>query len=201
MADVRSALVVGLHRLVQDRPDALSMTGSQDHAISRASVVASFSLVLGLAITVGYVAWPRLVGALGVSPTANAPAYVAGQTMDVPAQWYGNAPFTLVVFARASCGACEKAQPFLAELVRHLQDRSDVVMAGPSDTHAEDVQYARSIGISDDRVQIVPASARVRATPTLVLVNREGQILQAWEGVGSSDHQAEIVKAVDSALR
>ena len=34
-----------------------------------------------------------------------------------------------------------------------------------------------------------PAGLRVRATPTLVLVNREGTILHAWEGVGP-DRQA-----------
>jgi peroxiredoxin len=136
-----------------------------------------------------------------VTPAKSAPAYAAGQTVDVPTQWYTSAPYTLVIFARASCGACEKAQPFLAELVQHVEGRSDVVMAGPADTHAEDTQYARSLGVPDGRVQVVPANARVRATPTLVLVNREGMILEAWEGVGSSDHQAEIVKAVDSAMR
>jgi hypothetical protein len=35
------------------------MTGRENHALSRASVVASFSLVLGLAVTVGYIAWPE----------------------------------------------------------------------------------------------------------------------------------------------
>jgi hypothetical protein len=201
MADVRSAVVVGLHRLVQDRPDALSMTGRENHALSRASVVASFSLVLGLAITVGYVAWPRVASALGVTPPKAAAAYAAGQMADVPVEWYQHDAYTLVIFARASCGACEKAQPFLAGLVRHVQGRAGVVMAGPASTHDEDVRFANSLGIGDARTHVVPSTARVRATPTLVLLNQRGLVVEAWEGVGSAEHQGEITKAVDLALR
>jgi hypothetical protein len=41
----------------------------------------------------------------------------------------------------------------------------------------------------------------VRATPTILLVNRQGRILNAWEGVGKEDRQAAIFKAVDAATR
>lgn len=177
------------------------MNAGSDRAISRASVVASFSLVLGLAATVGYVAWPRIADAVGFTPAKAPPAYVSGQQVDAPAAWYEKAPYTLVLFARANCGACEKARPFLAELIRGVEGRSAVVMAGPSATRQEDAEFARSLGIPDEHIAVVPPSLRVRATPTLVLVNQQGLILEAWEGVGSPEHQEAIVKAVDAALR
>jgi thioredoxin-related protein len=47
----------------------------------------------------------------------------------------------------------------------------------------------------------VEAGLRAPATPTLVLVDRTGAILDAWEGAGPPERQAAIVKAVEAVLR
>jgi peroxiredoxin len=177
---------------------------SADRTIRRASIAASVGLALMLAGTIGYVAWPRVADALGVKPTAAPkapPAYVAGQPVDVPASWYSSADTTLIIFARASCAACENAQPFLAQLVGHVQGRAAAVMAHPPGMDEEDRQFAKSLGVADDKVMVVGDGLRVRATPTIILVNRQGRVLDAWEGVGKPDRQAAILKAVESATR
>jgi thioredoxin-like negative regulator of GroEL len=46
----------------------------------------------------------------------------------------------------------------------------------------------------------VPAGLRVRATPTLVLVNAQGQVLAAWEGVGPEKQQQQIAKTIQSIV-
>lgn len=174
---------------------------SRDRVVSHASLAASVILITALTATIGVVAWPRVAAALGVASSKDEPAYRTGQRFDAPPSWYDQAPRTLVIFARASCGACEKAQPFLAELVRHLQGRSAVMMAGPSATRDDDRRYAEGLGLTAQNIAVVPDGLRVRATPTLVLVNQQGEILEAWEGVGTAGDQAAIVKAIDAALR
>jgi hypothetical protein len=172
-----------------------------ERAVHRASVAASIGLVLMVAATAGYIGWPRVANALGLAPAAAKPAYNAGERFDGPAEWYERNGVTLVIFGRASCAACEKAQPFLKSLVERMRGRAGVVLAHPPGAEADDVAYARSIGVADDRIRTVDAGLRVHATPTLVLVDRTGAILDAWEGAGPPERQAAIVKAVEAVLR
>ena len=177
------------------------MAGPSDRTLSRLSVAASFGLVLMVGATAGYIGWPRVAAAIGVKPAAAPPAYAAGQRIDTPADWYNAAPKTLVLFARASCAACEKAQPFLKGLVAGLDGRAAAVLAHPAGADQEDIAYARSLGVDDPNIRVVTANLRVRATPTLVLVNQQGAILAAWEGAGAGDRQAEIARTIEAAIR
>jgi len=175
-----------------------------ERALRRLSLTASISFVLVVAVTVGYIAWPRVAGAIGFKPAPpppQPPAYLASELIDVPASWYNDAPKTLVLFARASCGACDKAKPFLASLVTGLRGQVKAVMAHPAGAEADDLAFARSVGIPDNQVQKVTAHLRVKATPTIVLVNQQGTILAAWEGAGSEARQAEIVATIHRLIK
>jgi hypothetical protein len=154
-----------------------------------------------VAATAGYIAWPRVENVMGLEAAPAAPAYASGQRVDVPAAWYESSPKTLIIFGRASCAACEKAQPFLKGLVTRLNGRASAVLAHPPGGEAEDIAFARSLGVTDDRIVVVGGGLRVRATPTLVLVNRDGTVLEAWEGTGPPERQSSILKTIDAALR
>ncbi len=172
-----------------------------DRLISRVSVAASIGLAVTLSASVGAVVWPRVAVALGVKPTPPPPAYAAGDRVDVPASWYAKAPQTLIVFARANCGACQTAQPFLKSLAGTVTAGGGaVVVAGHRETPGEDAEYTRSLGLSDSAFVVFPKGLRVRVTPTLVLVDRTGLILHAWEAVGPPERQHEIATAVEAAF-
>jgi hypothetical protein len=177
------------------------MSRPSDRLVRRASIAASVGFALMLAGTIGYIAWPRVATALGVKPPVAPPAYAAGGQVDVPASWYSGADVTLILFARSNCGACEKAQPFLAQLVGRMQGRGSAVMAHPPGMDDENREFARALGVADDHILVVGAGLRVRATPTIVLVNRQGRILDAWEGAGNADRQAAMLAAIDAATR
>ena len=66
---------------------------------------------------------------------------------------------------------------------------------------ADDTAFAKSLGITSDRIVVAGPGLRVRATPTLVLVNQNGTVIEAWEGAGPPERQSAIVKAIDVALR
>jgi len=156
--------------------------------------------VLVLGATVVAVAWPRITHTLGVKPAPREVAYRTGQVIDVPADWYHSSPYTVVLFARSSCGACQNAQPFFKQLVGGLKGRATVVLAGGEEERDADAQFGRAIGLKDPAIRVAPAGLKVRATPTLVLINQRGEILGAWEGVGPPEQQTTIAKAIDRAL-
>ncbi len=175
---------------------------SADRLINKLSVTASLVLAVTLCASLGVVAWPRVASALGLEPARPAPAYSAGDRIDVPAAWYETAPRTLVLFARASCGACQTAQPFLKELVGAVVESGDaVVLVGHAGSREEDAVFAKSLGVGDAGIQSAPAGVRVRVTPTLVLVDKSGTVLNAWEGVGPPDKQKLIAAATAAAVR
>ena len=176
------------------------MTQQSERLVRRASIAASVGLALMLTATLGYIGWPRVAAAIGLSPkpAPRPPAYVVGETVDVPAAWYSSADTTLVLFARASCGACEKAKPFLTKLVGIMNARGAAFMAHPAISDIEDRQFATSLGLKSANIVVAPDKLKVRATPTLLLVNRAGTILNAWEGVGEADKQAAILAALEA---
>ena len=166
-----------------------------DLVIRRTATAASLVLAAVVVFTAAQVFWPQ-----SADGSLTEPAYRAGQTIDTPADWHSRAPHTLVIFAQAACGACQRAQPYLRSLVAHLDGRADVVMAAPGRDPAFDAQYGHGLGLPDDRTYVVPTGTRVRATPTLVLVDRSGQILGAWEGVGPEDEHASLTATIDGLL-
>lgn len=175
------------------------MKADADRLVGKTASITNAGLVLILLVTAMMVAWPRVTSALGMR-RAPAPAYRAGQTIDTPADWYSSSEYTLVVFARASCGACQTAKPFLKQLVADLGSRSAVVLGTTGKEPKEELGYGQSLGLADASVKVVPAGLRVRATPTLVLVDREGKVLASWEGVGPDKQQAEITRTIQSIL-
>jgi thiol-disulfide isomerase/thioredoxin len=106
-----------------------------------------------------------------------------------------------VLFARSSCSACQAAHPFLQKLVGSLEGKAVVAMASTELERDDDLRYGRSLGIDDAVNRVTPGGLRVRATPTLVLVNREGKILGAWEGVGPPERQTQIEHAIATAVQ
>ena len=196
---------MGMHRLVQDDPHAEHelMAPHTARTIERIATATSIGLGLLLTITVMTVAWPRVTSALGIERTAPAPttAYEAGTIIDTPDAWHRDAPYTLVLFARSSCGACQTASPYLKTLVGRVRAKGAVVLAGSEQARDEDAAYARGLGLTGAEFRVTPAGLRVRATPTLVLVNREGRILGTWEGVGKEDRQASITQAIDVLMK
>jgi peroxiredoxin len=175
------------------------MNAQTDRLVGKTASITNAGFVLILLVTAMMVAWPRVTNALGMR-RAPEPAYRAGQTIDTPADWYSSSSHTLVVFARASCGACQTAQPFLKQLVADLGSKSAVVLGSTGKEPKEEAAYAESLGLDAASVKVVPAGLRVRATPTLVLVDQRGQVLAAWEGVGPEKQQLLIRQTLHSLV-
>lgn len=168
-----------------------------DTAIRRAASAATVGLIALVLLTAGQIFWPN--DAFG-GPEAPAPAYQAGDLIDTPAAWHDASPYTLMIFAQASCGACQAAKPYLNDLVAHLDGRATAILATPGREAAWDTQYGTELGVSDDRRYVVPPGLRVRATPTLVVVDQRGEILGAWEGVGPPDEHPALTAAIDQII-
>jgi hypothetical protein len=177
------------------------VTPGAERWLRRGALALSLTLVTSVTATGAVVMWPRVARVVGVTPPPPEPAYRAGQTIDTPGDWTSRADVTVVLFAQSACGACQSAKPFLRKLFAETRARGAAVVVsshGPDRSH--EAAYTRELDLPADALHQTPAGLRVRATPTLVVVNRAGQILDAWEGVGPEPQQLAILKAVLAKL-
>jgi thiol-disulfide isomerase/thioredoxin len=178
------------------------MDARTERSLTRLATAASLISAVAVVATLLVVLWPRVTRAIGMEPKAPPPAYSAGTTIDTPADWYAHEKVTLVLFARNSCGACQKAAPYLKTLAATVTSSGGhVVFASTGNEPADDLRFAQTMGLEPVSVKVTPKGLRVRATPTLVLVNARGEILSAWEGVGDDKKQHAITTRVTDALK
>ena len=158
--------------------------------------VASVVLVAG---TAAAVARPGVRAALGLSRGA----YAARQRIDIPAQAYDSASYTLVLFARSSCAACQRSSIFFKQLVAEaVADGIDVRLVSSAPVASEELAYARELGFEER--QVVPLdlrALRLRLVPTIVLVDRQGEIHYAREGAVPAGEQGDLLRRMTSLTK
>lgn len=155
------------------------------------------AIVAGSVLVLALPGWRRALG----FPVLDKPAYAAGERVDVPARVYDSTPFTVLVFTRSSCGACDRARPVVGGLVAALRDRPSVrlTMIVDENTQAVEQQYLRDVGLAEDRLAAADfRTLRLRRVPTTLLVDREGRVLHAHEGELSALDAAELLRMATS---
>lgn len=168
--------------------------------VGRVAIAAAIASLVLVTVTVVAVLRPDLRDALQLGPK---PAYIAHARIDVPASVYESAPFTLVVFARNTCAVCRSAAPFLARAVTEAA-RSGVAVRLLSGAAAQEDElvYARLLGLDDSALLPVDfKTIRVRRVPTVVLVDRTGEIHYAREGAMPAADQADFLRRLASLTR
>jgi hypothetical protein len=142
----------------------------------------------------------KTVGAPATAPKPPEAAYRVGDMVDVPAAWYASTPYTFVLFGQSTCGACQRAQPYLKALVAHLEGRAAVVLASPGGNRDAELRYAEAIGLDGRALVEATRTLRTRVTPTLLVLNQSGRVLGAWEGVGPEEKHEALTRAIDRAI-
>jgi hypothetical protein len=123
--------------------------------------------------------------------------YVAGERIDLQQDRYSASPFTLILFARSNCGACQRALSSLRQLHDSLPPGTKLIIVTPTGLPEEpELRYAEAIGLTArDVYRVDPFKTRARSTPTLVLVDKSGRIRFVREGM-SAEKYAEVSGAI-----
>jgi thioredoxin-related protein len=138
------------------------------------------------------------------SIAAGAPAYVAGESIDVRVSLYDQAQRTLIIFARSSCASCQRAKPLLVQVVSEIRDQPgwDIRMMATASDDAAELEYAHEIGLEPSAVTLAPRGLRLSTVPTIVVVDRQGLILFSQEGLPDPPFdEQDFVRSVTAAGR
>jgi len=102
---------------------------------------------------------------------------------------------TLILAISSSCHFCTESAPFYKKLIENKRD-ARLVAVFPQSVD-EGLQYLAKLGVSVDEVKQASLSAiNVRGTPTLILVNSDGVIVNEWFGKLAPQEESLVLTAL-----
>ena len=165
---------------------------------SKIEVVANV-IVIAFAVVVGTVFLKDRF-----APAPSEPATIkAGERLANPAGWdWGAHRRTLVLGLRKGCHFCEDSAPFYQRLVARKQgaENSAIVAVFPDSADAVK-EILQSEGLDVHALTGVPLETlKIAGTPTVLLVDNSGTVLNAWAGVLSPPEELEVMKAATEPI-
>ena len=115
--------------------------------------------------------------------------------------WGGHAQ-TLVLGIRKGCHFCEDSGPFYQRLIAQQQrggSNPDILAVFP-DTADAAKEVVQSEGLGVHTLAGVPLEKlKISGTPTLLLVDRSGTVMNVWIGMLTPRQELEVIKATTAS--
>jgi thiol-disulfide isomerase/thioredoxin len=137
--------------------------------------------------------------------TRNAPAGreqptgpAQGTQLSVPGIAWSDSEETVVLALSDKCKYCTESAPFYKQLAAETAKRNGVrvIAVFPQDPNAGK-KYLDDLGVSvGDVKQATLDSIGVRATPTLVIVDKSGTVKQSWVGLLKGGRETEVLNRI-----
>ena len=138
-----------------------------------------------------------------LSPIASEPDTVkAGDKLSNVAGWnWGAHDQTLVLGLRKGCHFCEDSAPFYQRLIAQQQEGSNSTLVAVFPDTADTVKdILQSEGLRVQALAGVPLEGlKISGTPTLLLVDKNGKVMNAWVGVLTPRQELEVMRATTAA--
>ncbi|MEO8480982.1 MAG: hypothetical protein ABI634_02160 [Acidobacteriota bacterium] len=170
---------------------------SFDHRLRRLPVVLVGATLVGLATTAAAGFAPAVRTRLGWTAVER-PAYAVGDVIDIPAGLRDQADRTLVVFASGTCGASLRSAGVLRRVASDLRRvHGQFVVITPKDQRADQQKLAESYGLEPSEVTALDLrQLRLKYVPTVVVVDRAGNVRYVREGAVDDDGRVAIQRAL-----
>lgn len=151
------------------------MPTALDARLHRAAPLVTAALIAIVLITLAVSWWTR-----------SRPAQVG-----LDASYYSSASYTLIIFGRISCPACAASATFHRALVGAARAHGIRVIAACTARDESAGAFAESIGAAaEDGRLAAPPPANLTRIPTILLVNRDGTVIDRLTGVPSAGDEA-----------
>ena len=126
---------------------------------------------------------------------AGAAAPVKGAPFSLPGVDWTKQDQTLVLVLSSTCHFCTESAPFYQRLVtearRNRNTRLIAVLPQPTE---DGIRYLKQVGVSIDEVLQAPLSTLgTRGTPTLILVDKRGEVKNTWIGRLAAERESEVL--------
>lgn len=131
---------------------------------------------------------------------SKASASPIGKTIRVEDIDWKSSKKTLVLYISTTCHYCDESSPFYQRLVeKYVDDTSMKIVAILPQTVEEGKDHLRSLGLKiNDVYSAQLSSIGVNATPTLLLADDAGVVLDMWRGKLSNEREKDVLDRISN---
>ena len=158
------------------------------------------NLVLNLAIVLVIILIAGVFAKNYLRPTRSLPAQrdLRGTKVNLPGIDWARNEQTLLLVLDEKCRFCTESAPFYQRLTQATNSKVRLVAVLPQDVVAGR-QYLLNLKVPIEDVRQSSLDAiGVGWTPTLILVNGKGEVVEAWEGMLSTERETEVFKRIEA---
>ena len=145
----------------------------------------AIAILLGIAVTQQYFArTPAATNGMRYPEPSQYAQVRAGAKLSVADVDWGKNDRTLLLTLSQGCHYCSASAPFYRRLTQETAGRKDVGLVAVLPQPVEDGRsYLSGLGVEVADVRQAPLdSLGVVGTPTLILVNKQGVVIDSWRG-------------------
>ena len=144
----------------------------------------------------------RVANAAGVfGLPASKKGYKVGETVDFSEQLVIPAKSTVIVVARSTCSACQAAKPQMKKIAEMVTRRpgTRIEMLAVLGLQEDEVKMADEIGVGRENMRgfIGHSETKLRAVPTIIVVDSSRKILYVHEGKPDAPELEKIQQVLD----
>jgi len=125
-------------------------------------------------------------------PAASAPIR-PGAKLSLPGVDWSRSERTLLMVLSTNCGFCTESVPFYQRLARERGGARLVAVMPQPIGEAQKYLGEHSIAVDEVR-QAAPNAVGVRGTPTLIMLDGTGSVLETWVGKLPPEKESEVLK-------
>ena len=119
----------------------------------------------------------------------------------LPGSSYGSSPRTLLIAMNTRCGFCAESVPFYNRLTasRQANSQSVRIVALFPDSVDEVRRYVEQKQLGVETIAAVDLSKfNVSGTPTLILIDSSGKVLDFWLGKLTTDTEQQVIQRIST---
>lgn len=165
--------------------------------ISKKIEVAANVAIIAVALLLGGVLVKRylLPDATADGQSATAESLKPGTKLSLPGVDWSQSRQTLVMALSTNCHFCTESAPFYQRLVQEKSKHNDVRLLAVLPQSVEESQkYLNEHGVAVNEVkQATPDTVGARGTPTLIIVDSAGAVVDAWVGKLPEAKEGEVL--------
>ncbi len=150
--------------------------------------------IIVVALLLGGVLVKRYLLPQAESPQAQA-RLQPGTKLSVPGIEWDKNERTLLLVLSTTCHFCTESSPFYQRLAQEKAKKGGVGLVAVLPQSVDESQkYLNDLGVSvDDIKQVGLDAVQVRGTPTLIMADRTGTVVESWVGKLPSEAEVEVL--------
>lgn len=174
----------------------MSETSEVKSISNKIEVVANVCMIAAAIVFLASMSWFFLRNYASVSKPRS--AIEKGTKLTLSNVDWSASPQTLLLVLSTKCNYCTVSAPFYRRLVdQSALSRNTRLIALFPQTIDESKAYLATHNVAIETLQQVPlASLGVKGTPTLILVDTNGSVIQSWDGMIPPDAESQVLASL-----